>query len=110
MTKTIQSSHTNWEDRLPEALWAYRTTWRNTIGYTPYELVYGKQVVLPIEFHLKTFRMAAQLGLNLSKAHKQRVLQLNELDEIRENSLQNTILVQEQRTKWHDKFIRKKQF
>ena len=24
LTKTIQSSHTDWEDRLPEALWAYR--------------------------------------------------------------------------------------
>ena len=52
--------------------------------------------------------MAAQLGLNLSEAKKQRILQLNELDEIRENALQHTILVQEQRTKWHDKSIKKK--
>ena len=104
---TIQSNHTNWADRLPEALWAYRTSWRNTTGYTPYELVYGKQVLLPIEFQLKTFRMAAQVGLDLSKARQQRILQLNELDETRENALQHTILVQEQRTKWHDKFIRK---
>ena len=44
------------------------------MGYTPYELVYGKQVLLPIEFQLKTFRMAAQLGLDLSEAQKQRVL------------------------------------
>ena len=54
--------------------------------------------------------MAAQLGLNLSEAQQQRVLQLNELDEIRENALQHTILVQEQMTKWHDKSIKKKQF
>ena len=59
--------------------------------------MYGKQVLLPIEFQLKTFRMAAQLGMNLSKAQKQRVLQLNELDETRENALQYTNLVQEQR-------------
>ena len=54
--------------------------------------------------------MAAQLGLDLSKAQQQRILQLNELDETKENALQHTILVQNQRTKWHDKFIRKKQF
>jgi hypothetical protein len=59
-------------------------------------LVYGKQVLLPIEFQLKTFRMAAQLGLDLSEAQKQLVLQLNELDEIRGNALEHTILVQEQ--------------
>ena len=52
--------------------------------------------------------MAAQLGLDLSKAQQLRILQLNELDETRENALQHTILVKEQRTKWHDKFIRKK--
>ena len=83
MTNTIQSSHIDWADRLPEALWAYRTSWRNTTGYTPYELVYGKQVLLPIEFQLKTFRMEAQLGLDLSEAQQQRILQLNELDETR---------------------------
>ena len=54
--------------------------------------------------------MATQLGLDLSEAQQQRILQLNEVDETRENALQHTILVQEQRTKWHDKFIRKKQF
>ena len=54
--------------------------------------------------------MAAQLGLDLSEAQKQRVLQLNELDEIRENALHHTILIQEQRTKWLDQFIKKEQF
>lgn len=54
--------------------------------------------------------MDAQLGLDLSEAQKQRVLQLNELDEIRGNALHHTILVQEKQTKWHDQFLRKKQF
>jgi transposase InsO family protein len=50
LTKTIQLHHRDWADRLPEALWAYRITWRNTTGHTPYEMVYRKQVLLPIEF------------------------------------------------------------
>ena len=52
--------------------------------------------------------MAAQLGVDLCEAQKQWVLQLNELDEIRGNALDHTILVQEQWTKWHDQFLRKK--
>ena len=35
---------------------------------------------------------------------------MNELDEIRQDFIQRTILVQNQRSKWHDKFIKKKQF
>ena len=48
MTKTIQLNHKDWVDRIPEALWAYRITWRNTTGHTPYELVYGKQVLFNV--------------------------------------------------------------
>jgi hypothetical protein len=70
LTKIVQLHHRDWVDRLPEALWAYRTTWRNTTGHTPYELVYGKQVLLAIEFQVRTFHIAAELGLNLDEAQK----------------------------------------
>lgn len=70
LIKTIQSNHKDWAYRLPEALLSYRTTWRNTNGHTPYELVYGKQVLLPIKFQIKTFRMETQLGMDLLEAHK----------------------------------------
>jgi hypothetical protein len=108
MTKTIQLHRKDWEDRLPEALWAYQTSWKNTTGFTPYELVYGKQVLLPIEFQIQTFRIAVELGMDLTEAQKQRIMQLNELDEIQQDALQQTTLIQQQRTRWHDKFIKKK--
>ena len=56
--------------------------WRSTTGFNPYEMVYGKKVMLPIEFQIKTFRTTADLNLELTEAQKQRVAQLNELDEI----------------------------
>jgi len=71
LTKIFQLHHRDWADRLPKDLWAYRTTWRNTTGHTPYELVYGKQVLLPIEFQERTFHIVAQLGLDLDEAEKQ---------------------------------------
>jgi hypothetical protein len=110
LTRTVQLHHWDWVDRLLEALWAYQTTWRNTTGHTPYEIVYGKQVLLPIEFQVRTFCISVELGLNLDEAQKQRALQLKDMDEIRKDSIQWTILVQNQRSKWHDKFIKKKHF
>ena len=97
-------------DRLLEAMWAYRITWRSTTGFSPYEMVYGKKVLLLIEFQINTFRTAVDLNLELTEAQKQRVAQLNELDEIRQEAFQRTDLVQQQRATWHDKFIKRKEF
>eukprot|EP00253_Pinus_taeda_P026650 PITA_26650 len=99
-----------WDEKLLEALWAYRITWRNGTGHNLYELVYGKQGLLPIEFKVKTFQIANQLGMNLNEAQEQRLMQLNELDEIRHDAFHRTMLVQDQRARWHDKFIKKKIF
>jgi transposase InsO family protein len=65
LTNIVQLHHKDWVDRFPEALWAYRTTWRNTTCHTPYELVYGEKLLLPIEFQVKTFRTSMQLGMDL---------------------------------------------
>jgi hypothetical protein len=37
-------------------------------------------------------------------------LHLNELDETKQEALQRTTFIQEQRTKWHEKYLKKKKF
>ena len=54
--------------------------------------------------------MAVQLGMDLSEAQRHRMEQLNELDEIRQEAILRTDLVQYQRAKWHDKYIKEKKF
>lgn len=110
MTKTIQMNKKDWLDKLKEQLWAYKITWKNTTRFSPYQLVYGKEVLLPIEFQIHTLKIASGLGLDLSKAQQQRLMQMNELDEIRQHEVQHTSLVQQQRIKCHDKFIKNKNF
>eukprot|EP00253_Pinus_taeda_P028230 PITA_28230 len=110
LTKTIQLHRKDWVEKLQEALWAYRTTWRSTRGHTPYELVYGKHVLLQIEFHIQTYKTTVQLDLDLSEAQKQRMGQLNELDEIIQEAFQTTSLVQQQISRWHEKYIKERKF
>ena len=38
-----------WADKLPEVLWAYRTTARSTTGETPFLLAYRYEVMVPVE-------------------------------------------------------------
>ena len=61
-----------WLDELHESLRAYRIAWKNSTGFTPYQLVYGKQVLLPIEFQIHTFKLAIDLGVELSEPQKER--------------------------------------
>ena len=68
LTKIVRSHRRDWADRIPEGLWAYRTTWCSTTGFPPYDLVYGKSVVFPIEFKIKTFRMAMDVNLDVIEA------------------------------------------
>eukprot|EP00253_Pinus_taeda_P009607 PITA_09607 len=110
LTKVVSSSRKDWVDFLVEATWAYNTTWKTTTGFTPYELVYGKKALLSIEFDYNTLRVAAQLDLDLSHAQRERLLQLNELDEQRMQALLHSKVVQLQRNIWHDWHLNEKQF
>nr|GEZ68589.1 reverse transcriptase domain-containing protein [Tanacetum cinerariifolium] len=50
---TIGQNRTSWSDKLDDALWAFRTTYKTPIGCSPYKLVYGKACHLPIELEHK---------------------------------------------------------
>lgn len=47
--KTISVNSWNWETKLLEALWAYQMTFRSTTGHSPYQIVFGKEPIFPIE-------------------------------------------------------------
>jgi transposase InsO family protein len=66
LKKTVSTNCQNWVAKLPNSLWSYRTTWSNTTGYSPYHLVFGKEPIFPIEFEIKTLRMAQEIGLDLT--------------------------------------------
>eukprot|EP00253_Pinus_taeda_P017050 PITA_17050 len=93
LTKMIKENRKDWFQRLPEALWAYRTTWRNTTGFSPYELVFGKNAIFPVEFEIKTLRTALVVNLDLTDAQTARLQQLQELDEKRLEAVHQTMMI-----------------
>src|SRR3954467_14638072 len=40
--KAVNSSRKDWSKKLGDALWAYRTAYKNPMGMSPYKMVYGK--------------------------------------------------------------------
>ncbi|GJV29156.1 reverse transcriptase domain-containing protein [Tanacetum coccineum] len=55
LERTVGENHASWSDKLDDALWAFRTTFKTPIGFTPYKLVYGKACHLPIELEHKAY-------------------------------------------------------
>ena len=100
----------DWAYRLVKATWAYNTTWKTTTSFTPYDLVYGNNDLLSIEFEYNTLRMEAQLDLDVTKAQQKRLLQLNGLDEFKMRALLHTDVIQVQRKVWHNNNIKDKVF
>ena len=95
LMKMVKSHHRDWADRILEALWEYRTTWRNTTGFSPYDLVYGKSVVFLIEFEINTLKTAIEVNLDVTEAYKKRLNQLNELDENHLAAVDQIVLIQQ---------------
>ena len=68
--------------------------WCNTIIFSPYDLVYGKSTIFPIEFEIKTLKTAMEVNLDVTESHRNR---LNELEEKHISAEDQTTLIQQQR-------------
>ena len=73
----------DWSEKLPFALWAYRTSFRTSIGATPYSLVYGTESVLPIEIEMGSLRVTLEQQIFETEWAQSRFDQLSLLDERR---------------------------
>ncbi len=50
LTKLVSENKMDWDEHLPTILFSYRIIYKVTIGYTPYQLVYGLHLLMLIEY------------------------------------------------------------
>ncbi|GJX18326.1 reverse transcriptase domain-containing protein [Tanacetum coccineum] len=79
LERTVGKNRASWSNKLDDTLWAFRTAFKTPIGCTPYKLVYGND---------------------------HRKLQLNELNELRNQGYENYLIYKERTKKLHESKIK----
>ena len=61
--KMTKENGKRWKEELPTALWAHRVAKSQATGASPFSLVYGTKVVIPIDLVRSTIKLAEIAGI-----------------------------------------------
>jgi hypothetical protein len=81
LMKVSFTNQEDWDDRVPTILWDYRTTTKKIHRYTPFQLVYGKEAMVPVEFITMSLYIAQITHMSKEELVSQRLMELQELGE-----------------------------
>nr|GEV47179.1 reverse transcriptase domain-containing protein [Tanacetum cinerariifolium] len=106
LERTVGENCIFWSDKLDDALWAFCTTFKTLIGCTPYKLMYEKACHLPVELRHKAYWALKHCNYDLLTAGDHQNVQLNELNEHRDQAYENSLIYKKKTKRIHDSKIK----
>nr|GFB64318.1 reverse transcriptase domain-containing protein [Tanacetum cinerariifolium] len=111
LTFEMTNSQESWQStELPIVYLQHTTPKQVAVGCTPYRLVYGKACHLPLELEHKAYWALKHANFDLKTAGDHRKLQLNELNELRDQAYENSLIYKGRTKKLHDDKIKNRIF
>ena len=77
---------------------------------SPYRIVYRKPCHLPSELEYKAIWAIKKLNCDFQAAKEKRLLQMNELEELRNEAYDNARIYKEKTKRWHNQKILRREF
>ncbi|XP_034197732.1 uncharacterized protein LOC117613207 [Prunus dulcis] len=108
--KMLEKNPKQWHEKLSETLWAYRTSKREATGMTPYALTYSHDAILPMEIAVQSLRISHQHGLTGEDYSQAMLLELEELDASRIDTLNKLLAGKQAVSRAYNKRVRDKSF
>nr|GEW99299.1 reverse transcriptase domain-containing protein [Tanacetum cinerariifolium] len=108
--RTVGENRASWSDKLDDDLWAFCSTFKTPFGCTPYKLMYGKACHLPIEHEDKAYWALKHCNYDLKTAGDHQKVQVNELNELRDQAYENSLIYKEKTKRIHDSKIKNRIF
>lgn len=92
--KLLEDNKNNWDSKLKYALWADRVTTKKSTGNSPFKLVYGTEVVFPIQLTLPVEKIF-QEEQDEEEDMEKRITDLVEVHQIREQLVERSVAHQQ---------------
>ena len=105
LTKICEVKRNDWEHKLHDALWAYKIAFKTSTGQTPFQLAYGMEAVMPVEYVLPSLRIALEERLGDEESHKRRLASLEKLSEARQMAIHAMMVQKKRRKAWYNRTI-----
>nr|GEX23009.1 reverse transcriptase domain-containing protein [Tanacetum cinerariifolium] len=106
LKRIVGKNCVSWSDKLDDTLWAFRRAFKTPIGCTPYKLVYEKACHLPIELEHKAYWALKHANYDLLTAGDHHKVQLKELNKLRNQAYENSLIYKEKTKRLYDSNIK----
>ena len=110
LTKVCNVNFDDWDFRIPTVLGAYHTICKGLIGKTPFKLVYGKEVVMPMDYIVPNICIATMTGTDDGVVLEECSTYLLQPEEDRFIAGFHQCVEKDRWKAWHDDHINNKHF
>ena len=110
LSKLVNDRRTDWDEHLHTVLLSYRTAYKVTTGYTPFQLVYGLHPLMPTEYIVPTRKINSEIDYTPTRVLAARIADLEQMDTSRLEAQEAVGARQWNRALWSQQHYRRKDF